>query len=89
MNVYKSRSCLTTVKPFKTATPWGMKKWPSYRGGCLMEVILLKILRVTYIWGMKKWPSYRGGRLIGGRLERFYCTTPKKTLKKNAKKTPL
>ena len=23
---------------------------------------------------MKKWSSYGGGRLIGGRLERFYCT---------------
>jgi len=24
-----------TVKPLKTATPRGMKKWPSYRGGRL------------------------------------------------------
>ena len=26
-----------TVKPLKTATLWGMQKWPSYRGGRLME----------------------------------------------------
>ena len=43
-----------TVKPLKTATPWGMKKWPSYRGGRLMEVILLRILRVTLHLGNEK-----------------------------------
>ncbi len=46
-----------TVKPLKMATPRGMKKWPSYRGGLLMEVILLRILRVTIHLGNEKWPS--------------------------------
>ena len=38
---------LDTVKPLKTITPWEMKKLPSYGGGRLMEVILLRIVRVT------------------------------------------
>ena len=37
-----------------------------------MEVILFKILRVTLHLGNAK-VSYGGDRLIGGRLERFYC----------------
>ena len=38
-----------------------------------MEVILLSIVRVTLHLGNEKVAAYRGGRLIGGRLERFYC----------------
>ena len=43
-----------TVKPLKTVTPWGMKNWPSYRGGRLMEVILLRTLRVILHLGNEK-----------------------------------
>ena len=43
-----------TVEPLKTATLWGMKKWPFYRGGRLIEVILLRILNKMFIWGMIK-----------------------------------
>ena len=54
---------LYTVKPLKTATPWGMKNWPSYRGGRLIEVILLRILRASLHLGnekvavLQRWPS--------------------------------
>ena len=52
-----------TVKPLKTATPRGMKNWPSYRGGRLIEVILLRILRASLHLGnekvavLQRWPS--------------------------------
>ena len=35
---------LDTVKPLKTATLRGMQKWPSYRGGRLMEHLLLSTI---------------------------------------------
>ena len=58
-------SKIHTVKPLKTATPWWMKKWPSYRGGRLMEVIDVRILRVSLHSGNEtvavslRWASYR------------------------------
>ena len=42
------------VKPLRTITPWEMKKWPSYRGGRLIKVISLRILRVTVHLGNGK-----------------------------------
>ena len=66
-NTSSSNTCFLfykhTVKPLKTATPRGMKKWPSYRGGRLMEVILLRSLRVALHLGnekvavLQRWPS--------------------------------
>ena len=56
---------LNTVKPLKTATPWGMKKWTSYRGGRLIEVNLLTIhmvnlyLRNEKVAVLWRWPSKR------------------------------
>ena len=54
-----------TVIALKTTTPWGMKRWPSYRGGRLIEVILLGILMATLNLGnardgwLKGWPSWK------------------------------
>ena len=37
-NYYHLKAFKCTVKPLKTATLRGMQKWPSYRGGRLMEI---------------------------------------------------
>ena len=47
--------------------PSGHEKWPSYRGGRLMKVISLKILRVVSHLGSEKVAVLTGGRLIGDR----------------------
>ena len=47
---------------------WFLSAHPSFCS--VHQFCCLEILGI-YIY--KKWPSYRGGRLIGDRLERFYC----------------
>ena len=39
-----------TVEPLKTSTPWGMKKWPSYRvGRHRIDVISLRQLCIRVL----------------------------------------
>ena len=53
MDEFKNRSNkMYTVKPLKTATLRGMQKWPSYRGGRLMETFIYQQLSLkTYLEG--------------------------------------
>ena len=61
----------STVKSLKTATPWGMKKWPFYGGGRLMKEILLRIFRANLHLGnekvavLQRWPSQKVAVLKG------------------------